>query len=302
MKEKIRLVEVGPRDGLQNESVPISTKDKVSLVLDLFNAGHKEIELTSFVRSDKIPQLSDAKELVQEIKKASKLEHCWVLIPNYVGAQTAVDLGVTNVAFFTSPSEFFNKKNINCSVDESLLRIEKSLELMRVNAKRIRGYLSMVFGCPYEGKISFDKSFKLIERLFKLGIHEISIGDTIGTGSPTDVKTFINLYKKSFDLSKLAMHFHDTRGTALVNVYESFLNGVKSFDVSCGGLGGCPYAVGASGNVATEDVVGFFNSIGVDTDVDIQMISSASEKIFKLINKKSPSKYHQYTLSQMIKK
>ncbi len=294
MKDKIRIVEVGPRDGLQNEKKPIPLELKVAFVKKLFAAGLEEVELTSFVRSDKIPQLADAKELTQEISRLGLLDKCWALVPNSKGVEIAQSLGIKNFAFFTSASEAFNQKNINCNLNESLQRIKEALSVLKGDKVRLRGYLSMVFGCPYEGEVPVIKSLKLSQDLLQLGIQEISLGDTIGFAGPNQVKDLLTIFKKQIPKEKIAMHFHDTKGMALVNIFESINLGVTAFDSSAAGLGGCPYAKGATGNVATEDVLHLINLLGLNAGIDLKKLSDASLEILKFLDKTPSSKVHQF--------
>lgn len=299
-ENKIRIVEVGPRDGLQNEKKSIPLDLKVSFVEKLFAAGLEEVELTSFVRSDKIPQLSDAKELTQEIARKGLLGKCWVLVPNRKGVEIAQELGITNYAFFTSASEAFNQKNINCDVNESLQRIKEALSVLKGSNARLRGYLSMVFGCPYEGDMPVGKSLRITQELIQLGIQEISLGDTIGVAGPTQVQNYINMFKKHIPLDKLAMHFHDTKGMALVNIYQSINLGIAAFDSSSAGLGGCPYAKGATGNVATEDVLYLLNLLGLNSGVNLKKLVDASLDILNFLSKHSSSKVHEFMIKEKI--
>ncbi len=300
MTMDIRIVEVGPRDGLQNEKFPIPLDEKISFVKKLFLAGIQEVELTSLVRSDKIPQLADAKELIQEISQLGYIEKCWVLIPNVKGLEIALKLGLKNFAFFTSASELFNQKNINCSVADSIIRISEATKLLTASTYKTRGYLSMVFGCPYEGSIPFNKTAAIVDQLMHLGMNEISLGDTIGNANPVSVRECIKEVLKILSLKQLAMHFHDTKGLALVNIYESMMLGVTSFDSSAAGLGGCPYAIGATGNVATEDVVYLCEQMKMNTGINLTQLIHSSFDILRLLNKPSFSKVHQYFAKDLV--
>lgn len=293
-QKKVRIVEVGPRDGLQNEKTQIPLKDKVSFIESLALAGLKTIEATSFVRADKIAQLSDAKEVFTLCQQAawSKDVSLTCLVPNLKGLESAIEVGVQEVAVFTATSESFNKKNINASIDQSLERIELLSAKAQEKKIRLRGYISTVFGCPYEGETSLDELNRVAEKLFSLGVYEISLGDTIGIAQPLQVQKVCRELKKNFDLKNFSMHFHDTRGRALANILASLDEGISSFDSSAGGLGGCPYALGATGNVATEDVVDLLDSMGIETGVDLGKCVEASAKILKILNKPSVSKAH----------
>lgn len=291
---KIRIVEVGPRDGLQNEKLQISLKAKLQFIEDLVAAGLKTIEITSFVRADKIAQMSDAKELYQAClqKSWSGGLHMPCLVPNLKGLEAAIEAGVCEIAVFTATSETFNQKNINATLDESYQRIEELAKVAKSKNIKMRGYISTVFGCPYEGDTSLETLGLIANNLFALGVYEISLGDTIGVAHPQQVQMVCDFLKKDFDLKDFSMHFHDTRGRALANILVSLDHGISSFDSSAGGLGGCPYALGATGNVATEDVVDLLESMGFTTGVDLGKCVAASEKILSLLKKTSVSKAH----------
>lgn len=293
-KKKIRLVEVGPRDGLQNEKTIITTQDKFTFIEMLIAAGVRSLETTSFVRAEKIPQMSDGVELSRLLRpylNEKELE-LFALVPNQIGLQKAVDSHLRHIAVFTATSETFNKKNINATIEESLLRIRPVIAEANSKGMKTRGYISTVFGCPYEGKTSLDKMLYLIDELKKLNCVEISLGDTIGVGHPDQVVEVINSLRAHHDLDYFSMHFHDTRGTALANILASLREGITCFDASAGGLGGCPYAVGSSGNVATEDVLYMLHSMGYQTGINFDKLFKASQFILKLLGKESSSKMH----------
>ena len=218
-------------------------------------------------------------------------------MPNLKGLEFAKNSGVKEIAVFTATSEEFNKKNINSSVEESLTKISDVIKEAQKDGIKVRGYISTVFGCPYEGKTSTKVLVEILKTLFDLGVYECSLGDTIGVANPAQVQNIIELLDKEFDLNKIAMHFHDTKGHALANILKSYDLGIRAFDSSAGGLGGCPYALGATGNVATEDLVYMFESMGIKTGVDMNKLILASEKVLKFLNKTSPSKFHQSYLS-----
>ena len=292
--KRIRLVEVGPRDGLQNESQVLSLEAKVGFIEDLAAAGIKTIEATSFVRADKIPQMSDASDLYARVSGlTSKGISLPCLVPNLKGLEIALAAGVKEIALFSATSDTFNKKNINASVDESLERLEEVAREASKSGLKLRGYVSTVFGCPYEGKTSIDKLKHVAQKLLDFGCYDVSLGDTIGVGHPLQVKEILGLLRAQFDLSSFSMHFHDTRGLAVANVMASLEEGMNSFDSSAGGIGGCPYAKGASGNVATEDILYLFESLGIETGIDREKVFLASEKILKALSKSSLSKVHQ---------
>ncbi len=293
LPKKVRIVEVGPRDGLQNEKTIISLEDKIQFIKLLAKAGLREIEATSFVRADKIPQMADSLLLYQQLKNDPDLKNTSLLalVPNSEGMKRALDAGVKDIAIFTSTSNSFNQKNINATIDESLERIKEVLVIASNNNIRARGYISTVFGCPYEGKTSLDELKKITQFLKDQGVSEVSLGDTIGIANPLQVSEVVEFLNRDFALDFFSMHFHDTRGMAVANVLASLEMGITSFDSSAGGLGGCPYAVGASGNVATEDLYFLFESMGIQTGIDIGKLALATENILSKINHESPSKF-----------
>lgn len=297
----VNIVEVGPRDGLQNEFHILPTEFKLEFIKQLISAGLSSIEVTSFVKADKIPQMQDSLELMKLInneKLISNDRKLIALVPNDKGLENAIAGQLKHIAVFTATSDGFNKKNINATIDESLQKIIPVIKKAKVNNIEVRGYISTVFGCPYEGKTSVDKLKEVAQILRDAGVYELSLGDTIGIAQPEQVKNVISEMKKDFDLSQIAMHFHDTRGLALSNIYSSWQEGIKTFDSSAGGLGGCPYAVGASGNVATEDVVNLFESMGIATGIDLEKVVLASKNVLNRLGKTSPSKYFQYAQSR----
>ncbi len=290
--DEVFITDVGPRDGLQNEKIIISTQDKLVFIKDLVAAGLKSVEATSFVKAESIPQMSDASELY------SKLNHLGLssgtkfpcLIPNLRGLEAAMKVGVRDIAVFVATSESFSKKNVNASIDETLTRVREVVKVADLNNIKVRGYISTSFGCPYEGFVPLNNLVKIVEELIKLNVSEVSIGDTTGVATPTQVREALKVLIPEFGANKLAMHFHDTRGMALSNILVSLDAGIRSFDSSAGGLGGCPYAMGATGNVATEDVWYLCESYGLKTGIDFYKLVQASMKILKLVHKDSPSK------------
>lgn len=289
----IRIVEVGPRDGLQNEKSILATEDKFKFISLLAESGLRAIEVTSFVKAPAIPQMADAVELFTRVKNelGNKEIAYPCLVPNMKGYETAKDLNVKEIAVFTATSDSFTKKNINASVDESFDRIKDVCEAAKKDGIMVRGYVSTAFGCPYEGTMDVKKLISVTKRLFELGVYEVSVGDTIGVAIPQQVRAYIRALKSEFPVGKLAMHFHDTRGMALTNIYVSLEEGITTFDSSAGGLGGCPYAKGATGNVATEDVLYLLNSQGLDTGIDIRKLAEASSFILGKLNRQTESKY-----------
>ena len=292
LPKKVRIIEVGPRDGLQNEKVIVSLEDKVTFIKMLSAAGLHEIEATSFVRADKIPQMSDGMELYSQLLKETSLKNTKLisLVPNEKGLEYALSVGVREIAVFTATSNTFNMKNINATIDESLKRIDGVMVKANKEGLKTRAYISTAFGCPYEGKTSMAELKRVAYHLENLGVHEISIGDTIGVANPLQVKETIEFLRADFNLDFIAMHFHDTRGMAIANILASLEMGITSFDSSAGGLGGCPYAKGASGNVATEDLLYLFSNMGIDTGVDMEKLAQASSFILKKISKAPSSK------------
>ena len=269
--KKIQIVEVGPRDGLQNEKMWVETETKIALIEKLADAGLTKIEATSFVSPKWVPQMKDAFVVLSGIERRPGVTYP-VLTPNLKGFERALEAGVTEVAVFGAASESFSQKNINCSISESVERFRPVLEAAQKNSVRVRGYISCVLGCPYEGEVPLENVVNLAEKMLKMGCYEISLGDTIGIGTPLQAKKMVEIVAEKVPVSNLALHFHDTRGQALANIYACLELGVSVIDASVSGLGGCPYAQGASGNVATEDVVYMLHGIGIKTGVDIEKL------------------------------
>ena len=269
--KKIQIVEVGPRDGLQNEKIWVETETKIALIEKLADAGLTKIEVASFDSPKWVPQMKDAFEVLSGIERRPGVTYP-VLTPNLKGFERALEAGVTEVAVFGSASEAFSQKNINCSISESVERFRPVLEAAQKNSVRVRGYISCVLGCPYQGEVPLENVVNLAEKMLKMGCYEISLGDTIGIGTPLQAKKMVETVAEKVPVSNLALHFHDTRGQALANIYACLELGVSVIDASVSGLGGCPYAQGASGNVATEDVVYMLHGIGIKTGVDIEKL------------------------------
>ena len=269
--KKIQIVEVGPRDGLQNEKIWIETETKIALIEKLADAGLTKIEATSFVSPKWVPQMKDAFVVLSGIERRPGVTYP-VLTPNLKGFERALEAGVTEVAVFGAASESFSQKNINCSISESVERFRPVIEAAQKNSVRVRGYISCVLGCPYQGEVPLENVVNLAEKMLKMGCYEISLGDTIGIGTPLQAKKMVETVAEKVPVSNLALHFHDTRGQALANIYACLELGVSVIDASVSGLGGCPYAQGASGNVATEDVVYMLHGIGIKTGVDIEKL------------------------------
>jgi hydroxymethylglutaryl-CoA lyase len=290
MKSGITIVEVGLRDGLQNESTKLSAAQKVELATDLVQAGVTRLELGAFVRKEKIPQMADSEQVIRESLLHLGKAQGSALVPNEKGMESALQTGIKEVAIFASCTESFSKKNINCSIEESFERFKPVIALAKKNKVKVRGYLSVCFGCPYEGKVSEAKVIELAKRMIKMGCYEISIGDTIGVANPAQVRHLFSKLKRVVPAKKLAGHFHDTRGTALTNILTAYYLGIRVFDTSLGGLGGCPYAPGSSGNVATEDVVYMFEGMKFPTGLDLKKLIEINHKVAGWMGKSLPSK------------
>ncbi len=298
LPQKVRIVEVGARDGLQNEKTTINTDTKLEFIKQLSAAGHKSIEVTSFVRPDRIPQMADAAELFPKVKELiGEDKELICLVPNMKGLEVAESLGVKNVAVFTATSDTFNMKNINATVSRSFDRIEPVIEKALSLNMTVRGYVSTAFGCPYEGSINPLSVADVAKRLDEMGCHEISLGDTIGTGTPFGVHKVLDQVLKFVSLENVALHFHDTRGMAVANTVAGLERGVVNYDSSAGGLGGCPYAKGATGNVGTEDLIYLFKCLGIDCGIDMEKQCSASTYMLEKLQKKTTSKFLQAYLS-----
>ena len=270
----IRIVEVGPRDGLQSESATIPTDVKVAYVDALSTAGLREIEVSAFVSPKWIPQLADAEEVFRRIRRAPGVVYS-ALVPNEKGMERAIAARVDKIAVFTAASETFNRKNINASIQESIVRFRPVIDRARSAGMPVRGYVSTAFWCPYEGRVPPAKTVEVCRELIDAGVDEISIGDTIGKAVPDEAKQLLDSLLPSVDASRLALHFHDTYGHAVENVVASWKLGVTTFDSSAGGIGGCPYAPGASGNVATEAVIGALRAAGAEVPGDLEALGRA---------------------------
>lgn len=285
----VKVVEVGARDGLQNESAPVPATVKIEFINRLSATGLRTIETTSFVSPEWTPQLADAQEVFQSIARRPDVAYP-VLVPNVKGMQRALASGVKEIALFTAASETFNRKNINASIAESFERFAPVVELARDNDVRVRGYISCVLGCPYEGPVETGVVADVAERLEHLGCYEVSLGDTIGIGTPHAARDMLETVAKRVAIRKLAVHFHDTRGQALANILACLEAGVAVVDASVAGLGGCPYANGATGNVATEDLVYMLHGLGVETGIDLDALIDAGLFICKALDKRPDSK------------
>ncbi len=289
MPKKVRIVEVGPRDGLQNEKMEVPTQVKLELIGRLADAGLPAVEATAFVSPKWIPQMADHTEVLEGIRRKPGVSYP-VLTPNLKGFEAARAAGATEVAVFGAASESFSKKNINCSIAESLERFRPVAEAAQKAGIKVRGYISCVLGCPYEGDIAPARVAAVARALHDMGCYEISLGDTIGTGTPGRTKAMIEACAREVPIERLAGHYHDTYGQALANIYASLEMGVATFDSSVAGLGGCPYAKGASGNVATEDVVYMLHGLGIDTGIDLAKLVATGQWICGVIGKEPQSK------------
>jgi hydroxymethylglutaryl-CoA lyase len=289
---RITVVEVGPRDGLQNERASVSTGDKVEFVNRLSAAGLPVIEVSAFVSPKWVPQMADAAEVFAQIIRKPGTRYT-ALVPNVVGLERAVQAGVREVAIFAASTETFSRKNINQSIDESLATYKLVCDRAAALDVRVRGYVSTAFGCPYEGDVAPAKAVDITARLLDLGVFEVAVSDTIGIAHPGQVARLLDVLLARIPVEQVALHFHDTRGTALANVLTALSFGISTFDASAGGLGGCPYAPGAAGNLATDDLVYMLDGLGVKTDVSLATLSSASAFIGERLDHSLPSRYAQ---------
>jgi hydroxymethylglutaryl-CoA lyase len=287
---RVTIFEVGPRDGLQNESRQVATDDKVALIDALGRAGLPAIEITSFVSPRWIPQLADGAEVARRAATVPGVRHS-CLVPNRRGLDAALGAGMREVAVFLSASETHNKRNVNKSIAETLAAFDDVVGPARAAGAKVRAYVSTVWGCPYEGEVDPAKVVALCERLHAMGVYQISLGDTIGVANPRGVERVLELVQAKVPLEELAVHFHDTQGTALANCLVAIARGVTTIDSSVGGLGGCPYAPGASGNLATEDVVAMLHGMGVETGISLDALIECSRLAALMVGHELPSRY-----------
>lgn len=285
----VKIIEVGPRDGLQNEKTTVPTEAKVTLIEDLADAGLSVIESGSFVSPKWVPQMADSQQVMQSITRKRHVRYT-ALTPNLKGLEAAILANADEIAVFGAASEGFSQKNINCSIAESLARFEPLMELAKQHDIPVRGYVSCVLGCPYEGEVAKQNVVNVATELMNMGCYEISLGDTIGVGTPIKTKILLDAVLSQIPADKLAVHFHDTYGQALANILMALQMNIAAIDTSVAGLGGCPYAKGASGNVSTEDVVYMLHGMGIETGVDLPKLLSASSKIMKTLGRKNQSK------------
>jgi len=289
LPKSVRLVEVGPRDGLQNEKQPISVADKVRLVDDLTAAGLSYIEVGSFVSPKWVPQMAGSAEVFAGIQRQPGVTYA-ALTPNLKGLEAALEAKVEEVAVFAAASEAFSQKNINCSIADSLQRFVPLMEAAKAANVRVRGYVSCVLGCPYDGKIAPEQVASVARELYAMGCYEVSLGDTIGTGTAGKTRSMLEVVGRDIPRDRLAGHFHDTYGQALANIYASLLEGINVFDSSVAGLGGCPYAKGATGNVASEDVLYLLDGLGIHTGIDMDRLIAAGQRICSVLDKPNGSR------------
>ncbi|BBN81445.1 hydroxymethylglutaryl-CoA lyase [Pseudoalteromonas sp. A25] len=284
----VRIVEVGARDGLQNEA-NVTTEQKIKLINALCEAGLKDIEAGAFVSPKWVPQMADSSEVIKGIGSHPNVTFS-ALTPNLKGAEAALDAGIKEFAIFTAASEAFTQKNINCSIDESIERFKPVVELAKQHGVKVRGYVSCVLGCPYQGEVEPETVLNVCKQLLAMGCYEVSLGDTIGVGTPNKVHALLTLLLTHISADKLAVHFHDTYGQALANISKALEMGISTVDSAVAGLGGCPYAKGASGNVATEDVVYLLQGLGIDPQIDLERLAKAGWAICEALNKPPLSK------------
>lgn len=292
LPQKVRIVEVGARDGLQNEKKPLSVETKVAFINMLSDAGLQSIEAGAFVSPKWVPQMADTDKVFAAIHKKNGVSYP-VLVPNEKGMQAALAAGATEVAVFAAASESFSQKNINCTIDESLARFEPVMKMAADGNVKVRGYVSCVLGCPYEGEIAPDAVLHVAKVLHDMGCYEISLGDTIGTGTPLKTETLLNVILPHIDAGQLAVHFHDTYGQALANILVALQMGIGVVDSAAGGLGGCPYAKGATGNVASEDVLYMLSGMGIETGIDMAKLAAAGRFIAESVEKPLASRVGQ---------
>ena len=290
MSEFVKIVEVGPRDGLQNEKTPLTLEQRKALILDLMKTGLKSIEVGSCVSAKWVPQMAQSDVLFAELPKDPNIQFS-LLTPNIKGFESARAVGCQEVAVFTAASESFTQKNINCSIDESLEKFSDVMAAAKASNIKVRGYVSCMVDCPYEGAIDPQRVAKVSKRLLDMGCYEVSLGETIGTATPDRVKKVWDICLAEMDSHVLAGHFHNTYGMAIANIYQSLLQGIRVFDSSIAGLGGCPYAKGASGNVATEDLYYLLSKMGFATGLDLDALMHASQNISQVLNRTNPSNY-----------
>jgi isopropylmalate/homocitrate/citramalate synthase len=290
LPRRVTVVEVGPRDGLQNEAVRVPTAVKIAFVEALAAAGLPVVEITAFVNPNRVPQMADAGEVARGVARRDGVRYT-ALVPNMRGLAAARQAGLTEVAVFAAASETFSRRNINQSIDESLAAYRDVVAEAGGSGMRVRGYLSTAFGCPFEGEVAVAAVAGMAARLLDLGVFEIAVSDTIGVATPGQVVDVVEAVAARVPREAIALHFHDTRGTALANVLAALQAGITTFDASAGGLGGCPFAPGAAGNVATEDLLYMLHGLGIETGVDLDAVAEASRAVARALNHPLASRY-----------
>ena len=290
MTDFVKIVEVGPRDGLQNEKTPLTLDDRKNLIVDLMKTGLQSIEVGSCVSAKWVPQMADSDVLFASLPQDPNIRFS-LLTPNLKGFESALAVGCKEVAVFTAASESFTRKNINCSIDESFEKFADVMAAAKANDIKVRGYVSCMVDCPYEGAIDPKQVVKVTQRLLEMGCYEVSLGETIGTATPDRVKNVWEACLAELDAKVLAGHFHNTYGMAIANIYQSLLQGIRVFDSSIAGLGGCPYAKGASGNVSTEDLYYLLSNMGFETGIQLDALMQASRNISEVLQRNNPSNY-----------
>ncbi len=295
---QVRIVEVGPRDGLQNEKQPIDAATKIQLIESLAKAGVSYIEAGSFVNPKWVPQMAGSDEVFQQTSRQDNVTYA-ALTPNLKGYDRAIEVNADEVAIFAAASDGFSQKNINCSIDESLQRFEPIMTAAREAGIKVRGYVSCVVGCPYDGVVAPEKVVKVTQKLLDMGCYEVSLGDTIGVGTPASIGRLLDHCLASISADRLAVHLHDTYGQALANLLVALQKGIAVIDSSVAGLGGCPYAKGASGNVATEDVVYLLNGLGIEHGIDLEKLVNAGQTICQSLSRENGSKVARAMLAKM---
>ena len=291
LPEKVNIVEVGPRDGLQNEDVQVSTENKVTMINMLSDSGLQIIEATAFVHPQWSPQLADSSEVFGTINRKPGVIYT-ALLPNLKGLEKAIDANLQEVSVFMSSSQSHNKKNLNRTIEESLEIVKDVVNKAKENNIKIRAYLSTVFGCPYEGRVSISKVKEIVKKILSFGVYEISLGDTIGIANPLQVQDILKeIFTVIDDKKQIALHFHDTRGLGLANAVVGLEMGITTFDSSLGGLGGCPYAPGATGNVSTEDLVNMLHSMGIETGINLEMLVACNNFMKNVLGRELSSKF-----------
>nr|WP_174505844.1 hydroxymethylglutaryl-CoA lyase [Acinetobacter sp. Marseille-Q1620] len=292
MSEFVKIVEVGPRDGLQNEKTPLSIEQRKSFILDLMQTGLKNIEVGSCVSPKWVPQMANSTDLFLSLPKDKHI-NLSLLTPNLKGFEQAKAVGCKEIAVFTAASESFTQKNINCTIDESFEKFADVLAQAKADEIKVRGYVSCMVDCPYEGAIAPVQVLKVTQKLLEMGCYEVSLGETIGTATPDRVKKVWDICLSEIGSHLLAGHFHNTYGMAIANIYQSLEQGIRIFDSSISGLGGCPYAKGAAGNVATEDLYYLLSNMGFETGIHLDELMLASKNINHVLNRHNPSSFAQ---------